>query len=77
MTNTVTVVGGTNGSQYTGLVKDTGASYTGGGGAGGGPAPGNNLGGGANPSVGHFHSLSGASDVQPAWYALAFIMRVA
>jgi hypothetical protein len=77
MTNTVTVVGGTNGSQYTGLVQDTGASYTGGGGGGGGPAPGNNLGGGANPSVGHFHSLSGASDVQPAWYALAFIMRVA
>ena len=76
-TDLVTVLGGTNGSSYGNLVQHTGPSFTGGGAAGGGPAPGNNLGGGANPSVGHTHSLSGASDVQPAWYALAFIMRVA
>lgn len=81
--NSVTsILGGTNGSTYSNVVVNTGDSWTGGGGAcviDGYCAPGNanSLSGGANPSIGHSHSITSAGTLEPAWYALAFIMRVA
>jgi len=56
-------------------------TWTGGGGAcavGGPCSPGNqnSLSGGASPSTGHSHGLSGVSAVEPLWYSLAFIMRI-
>jgi hypothetical protein len=45
--------------------------------------PGNSLSGGESPSTAHFHAIgvhghtvNTASTIEPAWYALAFIMRV-
>jgi hypothetical protein len=80
----ISVLGGTDGANYSNVVVNTASSWTGGGGdcvnSGGTCAPGNqnSLAGGANPSIGHSHPLSNSniSDVQPAWYALAFIMRM-
>jgi hypothetical protein len=72
------ILGGTNGATYSNVVISTGDAWTGGGGAcvtEGKCAPGNqnSLG---NPAVGHSHSLSGISAVEPLWYSLAYIMRV-
>ena len=80
-TSQVSIIGGTDGSTYSNVIIDIGDSWTGGGGScpiDGYCAPGNlnSLAGGTDPSVGHSHSLSGVSDIQPAWYALAFIMRM-
>ena len=77
----INILGGTDGSTYSNVVVNTADSWTGGGGAcpiDGYCAPGNmnSLAGGADPSVSHSHSLSGAGTIEPLWYSLAYIMRV-
>lgn len=75
----ISVLGGTNGATYA-VASHTADSWTGGG--GGCIKEGNCSPSGANSlnpggvGQGHSHGLSGVSDVKPAWYALAFIMRV-
>jgi hypothetical protein len=81
-TQRISILGGTDGSTYNNVIVDIGDTWTGGGGGcvvAGYCAPGNanSLAGGANPSVGHSHSITSAGTIEPAWYALAFIMRVA
>ena len=78
----ISILGGTNGAGYSNVVVDVGDGWTGAGGDcanGGNCAPGNlnSLGGGQEPSTGHSHSFQNVSSVEPAWYSLAFIMRIA
>lgn len=74
--NGITSINSGDGAPVGNIVIDTGDSWTGGGGEGNHPEGLNTLG---NPASGHSHGLSSASisDIQPAWYSLAFIMRVA
>lgn len=83
-TGKISILGGTDGSTYANVLTDIGASWSGGGGgcisdpaAGCAPGNQNSLAGGATPSVGHSHTLESVTAVEPAWYSLAFIMRVA
>ena len=73
----VSILGGTDGSTYNGVLLSTADFWTGGGGAcpiSGYCSPTNQN--SLSDSNSHSHGLSGVSDVKPAWYALAFIMRV-
>ena len=80
----ISILGGTDGSTYSNVVVNTADSWTGGGGActtEGFCAPGNqnSLGDPNNSEVGtgHSHSFASVTSLEPAWYSLAFIMRVA
>ena len=78
----ISILGGTNGAGYSGVVVQVDPAWTGPGDSctrGAECAPGNlnSLTGGQSPSTGHSHSFQNVSSVEPAWYSLAFIMRVA